>query len=187
VCDVIGIAAAGVAVAAGGAVASYSQQSHASQKQNTYNRVTQASNEQFRLDTMEYQNEVWQDDIKYSQDMLAWAEGEWNRQVEYAGRAQEAVEKNTLAATGQLLIRQVEEDMAVIAQGAETRLTLSLRCDPPHFLSSARDRPLCVITHRRPLICVDTGSRGTHGSGQTPRGHHARHLPHLRRLPPRQH
>jgi hypothetical protein len=122
-CDVIVVAAVGVAVTAGSAVASHSQQSHAAQKQKTYNRVTQASNEQFRLDTMEYQNEVWADDIKYSEDMLAWAEGEWNRQVEYAGRAQEAVEKNTLAATGQLLIRQVEEDMAVIAQGAETRRT----------------------------------------------------------------
>jgi hypothetical protein len=57
-CDVIAVAAAGMAVAAGDAVASYSQANSASQKQKTYNRVTQASNEQFRLETMEYQNDV---------------------------------------------------------------------------------------------------------------------------------
>jgi len=122
-CDAITIAAAGVAVAAGGTALSYSQQNSASKKQATYNRVVQAQNEQFRLDTMQYQNDVWEQDIAYANDMLAWAEGEWNRQVTNYGRAAEAIEKNTLAATGQLLIRQAEEDMATILQAAETRRT----------------------------------------------------------------
>ncbi|MCG7364197.1 hypothetical protein MHZ93_23340 [Roseomonas sp. ACRSG] len=122
-CDVIAIAGTAVAVSAAGTAMSYAQQDAASNKQKTYNRTVSAQNEQYRLDTMQYQNDVWQDDIKYSQDMLAWAESEWNRQVEYAGRATKAIEKNTLAATGQLLIRQVEEDMAVIAQGFDTRRT----------------------------------------------------------------
>lgn len=122
-CEPISLAATAVAVSAGGAVASYSQANSAAQKQATYNRVVQAQNEQFRLDTMQYQNDVWADDLKYSEDMLAWAESEWTRQGQYAERAAAAVEKNTLAATGQLLLRQAEEDMAVILQGAETRRT----------------------------------------------------------------
>jgi hypothetical protein len=42
-CDVIGIAAAGVAITAGSAVASYSQASSASQKQKTCNRTHRAN------------------------------------------------------------------------------------------------------------------------------------------------
>jgi hypothetical protein len=120
-CDVIGIAAAGVAVAAGGAVASYTQQQSAMNQQKKYNSQVEAQQLDYRLLVMQYQNEVWDQDISYANDMLAWSEQEWNRQERYAARAMEAVEKNTLAATGQLLLRQVEEDMGVIMQGQEQR------------------------------------------------------------------
>jgi hypothetical protein len=120
-CWPVVIAAAGVAVAAGSAVASYSQGQSAQKKQESYNRQMSQTAAEHRLEVMEYQNEVWEQDVSYAQDMLSWAEQEWGRQERYADRAFQAVEKNTLAATGQLLLRQVEEDMAVIMQGQDQR------------------------------------------------------------------
>jgi hypothetical protein len=120
-CDVIGIAAAGVAVAAGGAVASYTQQQSAMKQQKSYNAKVEGQQLDYRTQVMQYQNEVWDQDISYANDMLSWSEQEWNRQERYAARAMQAIEKNTIAATGQLLLRQVEEDMATILQGQDQR------------------------------------------------------------------
>lgn len=113
------IAAAGVAVAAGGAAASYSAQQSAAKKQGAYNAKVEGQQLDYRQQVLEYQNDVWQQDVDYSNDMLAWSEKEWDRQERYATRAGQAIEKNTLAQTGQLLLRQVEEDMGVVMQGQE--------------------------------------------------------------------
>jgi uncharacterized protein YeaO (DUF488 family) len=120
-CDVIAVAAAGVAVSAGGAVASYSAQNSAAGAQRAYNNQVMIQQASDRAVAMHYQNEVWEQDIAYSKDMLAWAETEFERQTRYVDRAAAAIEKNTIAATGQLLLRQVEEDIAVIAQSIDTR------------------------------------------------------------------
>ncbi|HWL80106.1 MAG TPA: hypothetical protein VNR89_04075 [Roseomonas sp.] len=120
-CDVITLAAGAVAVSAAGTVASYAQQSDAANKQKTYNRQVSLQQNDYRLQVLDYQNKVWQQDIDYARDMLSWSEEEWNRQVRYDVKARQAVEKNTLAAVGQVMLRQVEEDMAVVAQGVDTR------------------------------------------------------------------
>lgn len=120
-CDVIAIAAAGVAVSAGAAAVSYSQQADASAKQSKYNQSAAITQYTDKVAAMEYQNRVWQQDLEYARDTLSWAETEFERQKVAVTRAATAIEKNTIAATGQLLLRQVEEDIAVVAQGLDTR------------------------------------------------------------------
>ena len=120
-CDAIAIAAAGVAVSAGSAAAQYSQAQSAAKKQASYNAAVEAQQSAYRVQVMQYQNEVWAQDLKYSGDLLAWAEQEWDRQVRWNEGARKAIEKNTIQAISTILLRQVEEDMATIAQGFEVR------------------------------------------------------------------
>lgn len=120
-CEPVSIAAAAVAVSATSAVVSYSQQQDAANAQAGYNAASTRQANENRAATLQYQNQVWQQDIEYANDMLAWSEQEWSRQVKYDGEARAAVEKNTLAQIGQVMLRQVEEDMSVILQGTEVR------------------------------------------------------------------
>lgn len=122
-CEPISLAAASVAVSAGGAIAGFSASSKNAAAQAAYNRQVELNNRLHRIEVMDYQNQVWEQDIKHAGDTLAWAEREWDRQVRYADRAVDAIEKNTIAATGQLLLRQVEEDIAVVAQSLEVQRT----------------------------------------------------------------
>jgi hypothetical protein len=121
VCVVAVAAVAGVAIAGAAAYSQNQAQKKAANAQSSYNRQVSETQAEYRLESMEYQNEVWAQDVDYARDSLSWAEQEWDRQERYANRAMQAIEKNTLAATGQLLLRQVEEDMAVIMQGQDQR------------------------------------------------------------------
>ncbi|MCB4824281.1 virion core protein, T7 gp14 family [Roseicella aerolata] len=131
-----GIALAGVAVSAAGTAMSYSAAKSASKAQNSYNAETEKQQLQYRQEVMEYQNQVWEQDLAYSEDLLSWAQGEWNRQERYDVRARQAIEKNTLAGIGQVLLRQVEEDMSVVAQGME----VGRQGQQARASASARDR-----------------------------------------------
>lgn len=89
--------------------------------QAAYNSVVEAQNRRYRGETLLYQDEVWQQDIDYANDTLAWASREWNRSVKNYSAAAEAIEKNTLAATGALMLRQVEEDIANVMGGMQVQ------------------------------------------------------------------
>lgn len=118
---IAGIAAVGVAVSAAGTAANYSAQRNAAGKQSAYNAKVQLQQTVDTVAAKQYQNEVWEQDLAYSKDVLTWAQGEFERNARYTTEAAKAVEKNTLAATGQLLLRQVGEDMGVILNGLDTR------------------------------------------------------------------
>lgn len=120
-CDVTALAVATVAVSATSAVASHSAQGKAASAQRKYNGEVAALQMSDRVLKLQEQNDTWEQDIKHAGDTLAYAEAEWVRQERAADKAVKAVEKNTLAATGQLLIRQVEEDIAVVAEGMGVR------------------------------------------------------------------
>ncbi|TCZ64451.1 virion core protein, T7 gp14 family [Roseicella aquatilis] len=120
-CAPLAIAAASTAISAAGAISDYSAKNAAASDQARYNTQTQIANMRDRNEVMGYQNQVYSQDIQYANDMLAWAEQEWSRQVEYDTEARKAIRKNTLAAVGQVMLRQVEEDMSVILQGTEVR------------------------------------------------------------------
>lgn len=122
-CDVTAFAVASVAVSATSAYASHKAGSSAAKAQREYNGEVAALQMSDRVMKLQEQNDTWEQDIKHAGDTLAWAEGEWVRQERAADKAVRAVEKNTLAATGQLLIRQVEEDIATVAQGMDARRT----------------------------------------------------------------
>ena len=122
-CDVTAFAVASVAVSATTAYASHKAGSSAAKAQREYNGQVAALQMSDRVMKLQEQNDTWEQDIKHAGDTLAWAEQEWTRQERAADKAVRAVEKNTLAATGQLLIRQVEEDIAVVAEGMGVRRT----------------------------------------------------------------
>lgn len=122
-CIVAIAAVASVAISAYSAVSSQQAAKKNAKNQQAYNAEIEAQNTAYRGEVMQYQNEVWKQDIEYANDMLAWSEGEWDRQTRYDIRNRQAIEKNTLAGIGQVLLRQVEEDMAVVMQGMETRRT----------------------------------------------------------------
>ena len=122
-CEPVSLAAATLAVTAGSAVASYSAQQSAAKKQGAYNATVEAQQGQYRLDTMAYQTQQWAQDIAHTNDLLSWSANEWDRQVVADGKAREAIEKNTLAGVGQVLLRQVEEDMLTIMRGQDARRT----------------------------------------------------------------
>ena len=122
-CFPLVIAAAAVAVSATAAYASNQQANRAAGRQADYNRAVEAQQRDYRVQVMDYQNQTWQQDLDYAGDMLEWSQQEFARQGQAVERAQTAIEKNTIAATGQLLVRQVEEDMSVIAQGLDARRT----------------------------------------------------------------
>lgn len=115
------LAGASMAISAAGAVSSYMGADKASSEQAKYGVQTQITNMKDRVETIAYQNQVYAQDIQYANDMLEWSKGEWDRQVEYHKAASKAVEKNTLAQVGQVMLRQVEEDMSTILQGTEVR------------------------------------------------------------------
>lgn len=120
-CDVVAVAAAGVAISAGSAYVTNRGQAANAKQAREYNGQVAALQINDRVLKMQEQNAVWEQDLQYAGDTLSYVEKEWDRQVAASGRAGKAIERNTLAATGTLLVRQVEEDMAAIAQGMEVR------------------------------------------------------------------
>lgn len=115
------IAGASMAISAASAVAAHQGQEAAASASSKAGVAGQIANMQDRSATLAYQNQTYAQDIAYANDMLEWSQKEWNRQLAYYGEAARAVEKNTLAQVGQVMLRQVEEDMSTILQGTEVR------------------------------------------------------------------
>lgn len=116
------------AVGVGNAVAGHISGSLAAQKQNAYNLQRQAIEEKYRVDLFKYGNEVYAQDIKFGGEMLDYQKEEFSRQVRMIEKARDGIERNYFQKVGQLVARQVEEQIAlafqndaVKAQGSSTR------------------------------------------------------------------
>ncbi|MEO3475870.1 hypothetical protein AAFN86_28735 [Roseomonas sp. CAU 1739] len=106
------IGAATLAVTAASAYASHQGQTASAKKQNAYAAATDAANREHRRDVMEYQMDVWQQDLAYANEVLAYSRGEFDKQTMWATTALAAVERNRDADAFTLAVRGIEETIA---------------------------------------------------------------------------
>ncbi|MGV2979853.1 hypothetical protein ACERNI_06540 [Camelimonas sp. ID_303_24] len=90
---------------------------HNAQKKQAYdqwlhNVKAEAQAEEYRGQLIQYQNDVYQQDIDYGFTYLNYQKGEFDRQVNYLDQSSKIIEKGRTAQYGTLLLRQVEEGIA---------------------------------------------------------------------------
>lgn len=73
-----------------------------------------------RLRAIEYAEEQFTRDMSFAQETLDYSQTEFSRQKKVVERGRETVQRNTSDDVAAVLIRQVEEDMALILSGRET-------------------------------------------------------------------
>jgi hypothetical protein len=110
------IGAATLAVTAASAYASHQGQQQQAKKQNAYAAATDAAAREYRRDAVEYQLDVWQQDLAYAEEVLAYSRGEFDKQTMWATTALAAVERNRDADAFTLAVRGIEETIAATFQ-----------------------------------------------------------------------
>lgn len=113
-CDLMG--GLTLAFGVGSSIFNYGSQSQAAAKSNAYNLQRQAVEEKYRVDMYKYGTEVYKQDIKFGNEVLEYQKTEFDRQGRMIEKAREGLEKNYVRKVGQLLQRQVEEEMALAFQ-----------------------------------------------------------------------
>lgn len=101
------------ALSVGSSLLNFGAQKVAAEKQNAYNLQRQAVEEKYRTDMFKYGNEVYAQDVKFGGEVLDYQKKEFDRQERMIGVAREAADTNYFRKVGQLLQRQVEEEMAL--------------------------------------------------------------------------
>ncbi len=115
------IGAATLAVTAASAYAGYAGQQQQAKKANAYSAATNAANADYRRDVQEYQLDVWQQDLDYANEVLAYSRGEFDKQTLWATTAMAAVERNRDNDAFTLAVRGIEENIAATFQGTSIR------------------------------------------------------------------
>ncbi|WP_038358593.1 hypothetical protein [Bosea sp. UNC402CLCol] len=113
-CDLMG--GLTLAMGVGSSLANFGSQKLAAEKQNAYNLQRQAIEEKYRVDMYKYGTEIYNQDIKFGGQVLDYQKNEFDRQGRMIEKARDGLETNYVRKVGQLLQRQVEEEMALAFQ-----------------------------------------------------------------------
>lgn len=110
------VAAAAAVVSAGtsiaGSIIGYNDAKRQAYQQQLYNAQVTAQNEKYRAELIQYQNVVYQSEVKYGYEVLDWQKSEFGRQAKQIEKATENIQKNLFNNYAQILQRQVEEAIA---------------------------------------------------------------------------
>lgn len=101
------------ALSAGSSILNFGAQKVAAQKQNAYNLQRQAVEEKYRVDMYKHGTEVYNQDIQYGGEVLEYQKKEFDRMGRMLDKARDSLDTNYFRKVGQLLQRQVEEEMAL--------------------------------------------------------------------------
>nr|WP_314073593.1 hypothetical protein [uncultured Roseococcus sp.] len=74
--------------------------------------ATNKANAEYRDAVMRYQNETWEQDLRYAQESLGYQRAEFDRQLEWSEKARESVTRNRDAEAFTLMARGIEETIA---------------------------------------------------------------------------
>lgn len=153
-CELFTIATLAVGVA--GAAASYGQGQQNAAKSNAANLQRQAVEEKYRVDMYKHGTEIYNQDIKFGGQVLEYQKTEFDRQGRMIEKARDGLETNYIRKVGQLLQRQVEEEMAlafqddsVARQGREARGTAVVDADKRGVEGNSVDAVLDNISRQQ--------------------------------------
>lgn len=105
-----------LAVGAGSSIMNFGNQKREAAKQNAYNLQRQAVEEKYRVDMYKHGTEIYNQDIKFGGEVLEYQKTEFDRQGRMIEKARDGLETNYVRKVGQLIQRQVEEEMALAFQ-----------------------------------------------------------------------
>jgi hypothetical protein len=115
--------AASFALQVGGMIASHNQNRANIKAQNTYNQQTAIAQQQHRVEVLRFQNDTWKQDLDFAFEQLGYSRREFDRQAEWVEKAQAAVTANRDAEAFTLMLRGIEENIAVQLGGQQTAAT----------------------------------------------------------------
>lgn len=109
-------AGASLALSAGSQVMAFKGQEQQAKSQNGFQAGVLSVQGSYRDDVLRYQNRVYAEDIRFASESLGYQTEEFSRQMEWTGKAQEAVTRNRDAEAFTLMVRGIEETIATTFQ-----------------------------------------------------------------------